>query len=478
MQTGLVNPVSRPSEQAGFFIGVTCPGCGSKLKLGDNLFVLICHHCGSHLRVEMPDVPPAFMVHPKTDDRQARFAIDRYLKEHSLPLTGSGLQFRRFYYPYWKIDGVVLKVRNRIERKSNYTGEYGDSGDAEMMVEVRRTDVSLSPYMTTIASGPFFDDVPYTIGMRAEYISLSPFARDRVDTDYVSLAVNMSRETALESALRAMNQMSVAFQGDFGKNRTDLLHPEFSLVFYPYLLVETDSPRYYRFVVDGYTGRVQTFREERGGSSAAVENDQAPGVELGELTVMLHRCSSCGEDLPRGRSYIYVCNNCHTVNLVDAHGPDVEAIRWVEPPSGNTDPMFPFWSFELSVDDSAEVARMFGGIYRSNRLAIPAFRLPNFEAAFRLTQRMSAAINQIDTALIYTSHDRFRPVTLGPSEAVLHAEIMIYRARVGKLSHVDINEIRFRPSSAQIVYLPFHEEAYFFVDSVLNAVTFEKNLVV
>ncbi|MDX9856883.1 MAG: hypothetical protein RBT76_03750 [candidate division Zixibacteria bacterium] len=478
MQTGLSNPVSRAAEQAGFYIGVTCPGCGSKLKLGDSLFVLICHYCGSHLKIEMPDVPAAYMVNPKTDARQARFSIDRYLKEHDLPLTGPDLFMRYFYYPYWKIDGALLKVRNRIERRTAVAGDYGETGETEQTTEVRRTEVALTPFLTTIAAGPFLEDIPYTIGLRAEYISLAPYARDQMDEAYVSLPIEMSREKARENAERAINQLSVTFQGDFGKNRTDLLHPQFSLIFYPYVSVEMESPRYYRFLVDGLTGRVQFFRDERSGISTALDKDRPPGIELGELRVTLHRCHSCGEDLPRGRSHVYVCNNCHTVNLVDARGLDVEAIRWVEPPASSTDPLFPFWSFELAAEDSADVARMFGGVYRSNRLVVPAFRLPNFEAAYRLTQRMSAAINQIDTELIYTYHQRFRPVTLGPSEAIVHAEIMIYRARVGKAPHVDIGDIRFKPSSAQIVYLAFHEEAYFFVDSVLNAVTFEKNLVV
>lgn len=480
MPTDLNRPGNRQAEQAGFFIGVTCPGCGSKLKLGDSLFVLICHYCGSHLKLEMPDVPAAFMVQPKTDDRQLRPSIDRYLKEHDLPLSSYDLRIKRFYYPYWKIDGVVLKVRNRIERKSVFSNEYGEGPDTEQKVEVRRTEVSLAPYLTTIAAGPYIEDIPYTIGMRAEYIPLVPFARDRREEDYASLAIDMSREKAEENALHAIHQLGVTFQGDFGKNRTELLHPTYSLVFYPYIQVEMDSPRFYRFLIDGFTGKVAYFRDTLPNEEdeVAVDDDQPPGIELGELKVSLHRCYNCGEDLPRGRSYVYVCGNCQTVNLIDSRGLDVGEIRWFEPPATSSDPLFPFWSFELSEEDSADVARMFGGIYKSNRLAIPAFRLPNFEAAYRLTQRMSAAINQIDTELIYTYNDRFRPVTLSPSEALLHAEIMIFRARVGKGQAADINEIDFRPASAQIVYLPFHEEAYFLVDSVMNAVTFEKNLVV
>ncbi|MBD3404005.1 hypothetical protein GF420_14025, partial [candidate division GN15 bacterium] len=188
-QTGLSKASSRQIEKSGFFIGVTCPGCGSKLKLGDNLFVLICHYCGSHLKLEMPDVPPAFMVPPKVEFREVRFSIDRYLKENNLPLSGSDMQLQRFYYPYWKVEGVLLKVRNRIEKRTTFSNEYGEGYDTEQQVEVRKTDVTLSPYMTTIAAGPFIEDVPYTIGMRADYVQIVPFARDKMDENYSSLPV-------------------------------------------------------------------------------------------------------------------------------------------------------------------------------------------------------------------------------------------------------------------------------------------------
>ena len=49
-------------NKGGYSIGVTCPGCGGKLKLDQDFFVLPCKHCGSVLRVQMPEVPPAFMV--------------------------------------------------------------------------------------------------------------------------------------------------------------------------------------------------------------------------------------------------------------------------------------------------------------------------------------------------------------------------------------------------------------------------------
>ncbi|MBD3402062.1 hypothetical protein GF420_04140 [candidate division GN15 bacterium] len=331
--------------------------------------------------------------------------------------------------------------------------------------------------MTTIAAGPFIEDVPYTIGMRADYVQIVPFARDKMDENYSSLPVDMVREKALEAARQAVNQMGVTWQGDFGRNRTELLHPDCSLIFFPYVSVEMQAPRYYRFLVDGLTGRVLHFCDDQMSQGPTIGESQSPGVELGELTVSLHRCFNCGSDLPRGRSFVYICDNCHVVNTVDGRGLDVDELQWVEPAAGSTDSLFPFWTFDLGDQDSADVARLFGGIHQSGRLVIPALRMPNFEAAFRLTQRISAAIGQFETVPVDLYNERFRPVTLSPAEARLYAEIMIYRARVKRATDADITQVEFAPTASSIVYLPFQEQAYFYVDSVLNAVTFEKNLV-
>jgi len=67
----------------------------------------------------MPDTPAAFMAQSGVADHEIRFHIDRYLKQNDLPLTGSTLQVKRLYYPYWKVDATVLKLRNKTEVKKS-----------------------------------------------------------------------------------------------------------------------------------------------------------------------------------------------------------------------------------------------------------------------------------------------------------------------------------------------------------------------
>ncbi len=101
--------------KAGFYIDVTCPGCGATLELEQDFLVLGCQYCDSVLRIVMPDSPPAFLVKGRLDKRRLRFQIDRFLKENAMPLTGSALQLKNLYYPFWKVDGKLLKLRNRRE---------------------------------------------------------------------------------------------------------------------------------------------------------------------------------------------------------------------------------------------------------------------------------------------------------------------------------------------------------------------------
>jgi len=65
----------------------------------------------------MPETPPAYLAPAKVSRREMRFKIDRYLKKRGLPLSDSTIDVKRLYYPYWKIDAILLKLRNRIEER-------------------------------------------------------------------------------------------------------------------------------------------------------------------------------------------------------------------------------------------------------------------------------------------------------------------------------------------------------------------------
>ena len=247
------------------------------------------------LRVTQPEIPPAYLVSARTSKRKARFSIDRHLKENGLPLTGSDLQFKYLYYPYWKIDGVLLKVRNRIE-----TREYGldENGNPQHVSEMEKTDVSLTPYSTTLPAGAHFDGIPEGIGVRAAYLKLAPFSRDNTQDGFDPLPVIKQWKEACDELLRRVNSLAQLDEAAFGVNRTELYRPVASLVYFPCIVAESYAGGdFNRFVIDAVTGRLLDHldRLEYSDDVVAVE---PPQMEFGQLGVDFHRCPNCADDLP------------------------------------------------------------------------------------------------------------------------------------------------------------------------------------
>jgi hypothetical protein len=121
--------------------------------------------------------------------------------------------------------------------------------------------------------------------------------------------------------------------------------------------------------------------------------------------------------------------------------------------------------------------RRFGGLLRSDRLVVPAFRTGNFAAMFRLAKRMSTALPRLRLTAVESFDRRCRPVNLGLAEARLLAGIITYRAELDRLAGTLAQHSEVQVTGADLMFAPFHPESYFYVDSIMGAVTFEKNLV-
>ena len=461
-------------NRTGFYIGVGCPGCGGELKLEDEFYVIACGHCGSVLRVTMPETPPAYLVSAKVTEREARFTIDRYLKENKLPLTDSSLQFKRIYYPYWKVDAVLLKVRNRIETRDHGCDE---NGQREYVTEKEKTEISLTPYSTTLPAGVEFDGMPFAIGVRTSYLKLVPFSRDNTQDGFEPLPVVKSWPDAASELLSRINNLAHLDEAAFGKNRTELFRPVASLIYFPCIVAESYSGgEFNRFVVDAVTGRMLDHidRSEYSDVSVTVDPEQ---MEFGQLGVDFHRCSNCGEDLPVSQSILYVCANCHRLISLGQTSDSIGTVSMTVPAGSDSDGLFPFWSLTMTPEVQARLQRLFGGIFRSDRLVLPAFRIGNFEAMFRLAKRMSAALPRIETVPVDSFDRRCHPVTLSLAEARMFAGIITYRAELDRMVGTLAQKCDVEVTGADLLYAPFHPESYFYVDSVMGAVTFEKSLI-
>jgi hypothetical protein len=462
------------ANKHGFYIGVSCPGCGGELELGADFFVLTCPHCASVLRVVMPDTPPAYLVKCRKAKSELRFIVDRHCKENSLPLTGSSPGIKPLYYPYWKVDAVVLKMRTttyEVERDDEE--QYSD----ESQEERTRTDVNLSPYMVTLPAGYADDSIPFSLGVRADYVKMIPFSTENIDPEFDCPPVTTLWTDALSALDTTMSKLNRLGETNFGLNGTRLFRPQGSIVYFPYFIVDSYSTKgQTRFIVDGVTGKVVTC-SPAAVSSESASSESTPEVELGRLEVVLHRCSNCGEDLPDTQSCLYFCKNCKHIEHLDQN-PLLAAESLVvhTGSTGSNDRYFPFWLFHVSEENSKRIKPMIGGIYSSDRLAIPAFKIRNFEAMFRLSKRISSAFPQLTSEVVSELSDGFEAVSVGLTEALTLAEIVLGREQTSRTMRLSRERFDFRPLEAQLCFVPFHPEQYFLVDSILGAVTFERGL--
>ena len=482
--------VPTPSK-VGFYIGATCPGCGGELDLQSDFFSLVCPHCGSTLRVVMPDTPPAYVIPARKQPREIRFLIDRYLKQAGQPLTRSDFAARTIYYPYWKVDGIRLIVRRVGQPQPTAdSGLFGDGSDslslARWSTEVTSSlaaethsdstaEAGLSPYLATPAAGPPREGIPASLGLRAEYVKMYPLSAEAGGEGDTYEPVTVSWETIATVQAKAVSRRAM-LESASGVTQSRLFRPVGSIVYFPYFVAEcgsSDTGR--RFIVDGLTGRVLavTNRSDLPPSDAAAET---PGRAFGRLEVVFHRCANCGADLPATRSSVYICHNCRVVTLYEPNRALIEGIAVVECESHSQGHWFPFWSFVLPPEMIRKAAGVPVGVMIGDRLLVPGFRIAHFDAMRRLCRRMTCAAPRFATRPLEEQDQPHLPVTVSLSEAQSLAEVVLYCLEAAE--HPRGGEaVTVAPERIGLVYVPFQAENYFMVDAALGIVTFEKSSV-
>ncbi len=481
--------------KGGFYIDVTCPGCGGRLDLQEDFFVLQCSHCGSILRVIMPDTPPAYIIKSDKPKREIRFRVDRHLKDQGLPLTQSDFSLKKIYYPYWKVDALEVKTRgeslSRIETKKTINiltteintigiGQVGQvvkacvsGGVDEPKYQSSDLSVNLVPFHVNQIAGPVVDGVPYSIGMRTAYMKMTPYTDEDIDdqSDFIPVMKQWTEVLDQLSGRLAAEGMRYADPNYVPGRR--LVQATGSIVYFPYFICNTGSQK---ILIDGINGRVVHETKLRGDEQPTQYAD--PHIEFGKLTVDFHRCPTCGIDLPLTQSHIYICHNCHSVISLEKNNPMDDGVYYSPGNHSRHDPLFPFWVFKLHKKTVAKIAKMAVPGQAPDRIVVPAFRIANFKVLRRLTQRITAAFPQFDRELVETFSKDFQSVDISLPEAITHAEMCLFCEKAVKQPNLSPDKVKINPRSVELLYAPFHEENYFYVDSVINAVTFAKNTIV
>jgi len=456
----------------GFYIAASCPACGAELELESDFLTTSCSSCCSVLRILTPTTPPAYVVKTKVLDKDVRFHIDRHLKGNAEPLTDSLESVRGFYFPYWKIDAILLRLRHRKETRISYDEET----NTETATDQKKVETMLSPYDVTIAAGGLSEIIPYSLGERTEYITTMPYSGEHLQFGFELLSIETSWQDAITKANRAVDQLNHVSADESGVNISLLLRPVLSLINFPYFLAEANVMGKQRsYVLDGLTGRV-VYDGNDGISERLQIADLQQSEELGRLGVELHRCSNCGEQLPDTRSYVYICRNCQHLTVLEDCPELNRRILSVHGSVNDNDQYFPFWMFRLPAEQMNAFRIRFGGSENAGAICVPAFRIRNFEAMYRLTRRISGAVLKLSMFESQEFKENYLPVMVGIAEAGALAHVALMREVVGKTEELPRTLANLPFEEVSLFYAPFHPESYFLVDSCLGAVTFEKSL--
>lgn len=451
--------VNSGPNRSGFGFDVSCPGCGGELSLQEDFATIRCKHCSSALRITMPALPPAFTIKPKLNAMQVRFHLDRFLKENGRPLSPPDISIDAVYQPYWKIDSLILRLRNRIDVRQE-SSEYGNAQEHEQIEELKQ-EISLTPHPVTISASPGSQLYPYSLGLRTEYIKMRPYEGPAHDGEF---AVNRAETTVTQAyaqAEKGARRLSESTNATNNRNVARLFGIRAALVYFPYFKVTfIENGKAICALVDAVAARVV-------GESESESSDAPPTAacdqKYGNLTIDFHRCTNCGEDLPTQNSILYSCKNCGSATILETNPTFDRHVAIANCESGARSQLLPFWQMKYRQGSDEAIGE----------LVVPAFRIKNFEAMCRLAVRLSTSLSRIECERDGTIERELAAANVSLCEAVVLAHAILARNEL-KRNPASVREVDLRIASASLLLIPFHAESYFLVDSVLSVITIER----
>jgi hypothetical protein len=174
---------------------------------------------------------------------------------------------------------------------------------------------------------------------------------------------------------------------------------------------------------------------------------------------------------------VYVCSNCHALQMMDPSSVRLTQIEAATGAGGDAERLVPFWRLELTNDFVARFGAFLGGVDGCRALLVPAIKSGNYESLHKLARRMTTAQERLTYEAVEATDARFLPVQIGLDEAVALAEIIICRELIDRGRTLPDGDLKLQPAEVGLTYVPFRSDGYFCVDTVLNAVSFERVLV-
>ena len=265
-------------------------------------------------------------------------AADRYLKKQGLSLTGTILEARVYYLPFYRFRGVSLNFTNRKALVS--TIKYQELAEATAVD--KKPKLKAKDFDVTI---PAFDSGVFglsSLGIRPKAVPLYCFRREEIPEGTVLVNSEITPTQAEDKALKMRDSNMLLYD----KQEADIsamIGERVSAIYFPIwaLTYDTDGQRKTVFV-DALAKRGYNQIE------GDFEYDQNEALDGNSHFVMptRHQCPNCGADLKDDSfSLFYPCYNCDRSYML---GPSGDYMQ-VKVKCADSNLVAPFWRFSLDI---------------------------------------------------------------------------------------------------------------------------------
>ena len=392
--------VSSAVKNSNFLIDYQCPQCGAPAVLDETDRLFCCEYC-----------------------RVKSYLITKDYFRYTLP-SKAPENTKLFYFPYWRFKGMLFScVPDRV--RQNFL------------------DVSHQA-----VHSPLF---PISVGFRSQALKLRFVTPD---TEGSFLEPDQPFE-------KAMNVFEKRFKGSLPKPVFHQAHigESLSLIYSPFYV----NSRVYDAVLNEPIS--SSLPDDFDVSYFSAKH---PDWKMGFLPTL---CPDCGWDMEGRRdSVVLICKNCDSLWQPDEKG--FKKLKFAHIPQKDKDTMYlPFWRIRADVSgidlksyaDLVKIANLTTFVKQNYDMKFsfwsPAFKVRP-QTFLPLTQKMT--LFQPQEKLIYElPHSEIYPVTLPFSEAAETLKINLagfIKPRRKLLPR--LSEIKIRPTSFLLVYVPFIEKTH------------------
>jgi predicted RNA-binding Zn-ribbon protein involved in translation (DUF1610 family) len=428
-----------------------CPNCGAPIDFGEGTNAFQCDHCRSQLLVTGHGRVLSYFVAPKVEAPSAISAA-RLAQDQGLGALRTG-DARLFFLPYYRLNAIDVRWQRPEPELPEPPPEPGDgeSGTSTPLGMIIRQLVpdrdpeEIECRDRVIERNFVAVELPglslYSLGMRPNALRLELYRHEALDALGQVVGIEMSPETALATGRKTGDGTDVACRAVVGA--------VLSVVHFPFWFVEIlRRPRLRSFtVVDAVSNAVV----DRNVDGAILERLGKPAS--GDPNVIGFRplvCPNCGWDLPVTPEHvIFYCGSCARAwRIAGSELLEISHGFAAAPAKKQEVEHLPFWSLRAVVGD--DDPRSF---------LAPAFRYRRARSLVELT----AALSRVASSLAKGSSRPPRAHGGFFDEADAAALALLAHAGASPRTFTRAERYRhesLRVESAELVWLPFVNEAY------------------